>query len=111
VELGSRVAPAGLAGAHSAHSAGSLGGGGLPNGGLGVGLPPIDIPAAGSGIPDGPGQESSDSPTPAWQLQTKRALSDLWNLSCPEIEDSGRANKRPSVGHYPGCSQPPSMPM
>ena len=107
MEVGSRLAPATLS-SSSGQRAGSLGGGGgLPNGGM---LPAIDVPVGG--VPDPRENESSDSPTPAWQLQTKRALSDLWNLSCPEIEDgSGHGNKRPALGDYPGCSQPPSMPL
>lgn len=47
--------------------------------------------------------EEDHSP-PAWQLQTKRALSDLWNLS--ELEDS---RKRMAPGRLHAL--PLSMPL
>ena len=36
--------------------------------------------------PQMPGEAQEEALTPTWQLQTKRALSDLWNLS--ELEES-----------------------
>lgn len=51
----------------------------------------------------GPGQHMEEPPPPAWQLQTKRALSDLWNLS--ELED---ARKRVATTGVT-TALPPSM--
>ncbi|EIE25414.1 hypothetical protein COCSUDRAFT_61633 [Coccomyxa subellipsoidea C-169] len=61
------------------------------------------------GLTQGPDPNiEDDAPPPAWQLQTKRALTDLWNLS--ELEDS---RKRMASGqHTLPLSVPlPSLPM
>lgn len=44
----------------------------------------------------GEGQE--EAMTPTWQLQTKRALSDLWNLS--ELEDSRKRLAPEGSNHH-----------
>ncbi|BDA41982.1 hypothetical protein COCOBI_02-7800 [Coccomyxa sp. Obi] len=88
------------------------------DGGLRVHMPPpIAAPsgAASQSVSQGPDvhpevPEEDHSP-PAWQLQTKRALSDLWNLS--ELEDS-RKRSAPGQLHALPLSMPlsdSSMPM
>lgn len=41
-----------------------------------------------------PGEGHEEALTPTWQLQTKRALSDLWNLS--ELEESRKRSAHDS---------------
>lgn len=62
------------------------------------------------GLSQGPDvHPEDDNPPPAWQLQTKRALSDLWNLS--ELEDS-RKRMNSGQAHTMPLSVPlPSLPM
>lgn len=72
--------------------------------------PPVAVPsgAASHSGSQGPDVHSDvheeDHSPPAWQLQTKRALSDLWNLS--ELEDS---RKRMAPGRLHAL--PLSMPL
>ena len=44
-----------------------------------------------------PGEGPEEALTPTWQLQTKRALSDLWNLS--ELEESRKRSAPGDSSH------------
>ncbi len=44
-----------------------------------------------------PGEAQEEALTPTWQLQTKRALSDLWNLS--ELEESRKRSGHDGSSH------------
>ena len=44
-----------------------------------------------------PGEAPEEALTPTWQLQTKRALSDLWNLS--ELEESRKRSAHGGSSH------------
>ena len=46
-----------------------------------------------------PGEGPEEALTPTWQLQTKRALSDLWNLS--ELEESRKRSGHGGNSHMP----------
>ena len=63
-----------------------------------------------------PGEGQEDALTPTWQLQTKRALSDLWNLS--ELEESrkrsgpsGNSHMRVAANTHLISSAPTSDPL
>lgn len=64
--------------------------------------------SAGRGDPLGPPQP--DSPTPAWQEQTKRALSEfMYNVAAPDLDTSRK--RMATASDFPPVLSPPTMPM
>ena len=63
---------------------------------------------ASAGQGDAPPQP--DSPTPAWQEQTKRALSEfMYNVAAPDLDPSRK--RMASGSDFPTILSSPSMPM
>jgi hypothetical protein len=69
----------------------------------------MDTSWQGTSLGLAPGQQldmpaEEEPPPPAWQLQTKRALSDLWNLS--ELEDARKRSAPAGISTSPAPSMP-----